>query len=67
MHKSIGNLVGNVIPLCILIYIALVINGIVKPRKSNAFLDSPPGWFKLVLYSSIVIFIILIVLRLAGE
>ena len=67
MTQHSGEIIGNLIPLAIFIYLALVINGVIVQRKPIKALENPSTLMKVTIYGGIVIFLILIIASLAGK
>jgi hypothetical protein len=67
MAQHTGEIIGDLIPLAIFIYLALVINGVIVQRKPIKALENPTTLIKLGIYGGIVIFLGLIIISLAGK
>ncbi len=67
MAQRFGGIIGDLIPLVIFIYLALVINGVIVQRKPIKALENPSTFIKVAIYAGIVIFLILIIAGLAGK
>ena len=67
MNENTGKLIGNIIPLIIFIYLSLIMNGFVKPRKEIPLLTNPRMLVKIIVYSGLLVFALLVIFSLLGE
>jgi len=66
MKQSFGELIGNIIPLGILVYFGLVMKGIIKPKKDIPKLTNPTTLIKILIYGGILIFVVIVIISLIG-
>ena len=64
MDKNKGELIGDIIPLVIFIYLALVVGGIIKPKREIPFLNNPSVLIKFIVFGGVVVSIILLAIGL---
>jgi hypothetical protein len=67
MNQNSGEIIGNIIPLAIFIYLALIMRGVVKPKKNIPLLTNPSILARIIVYGGILIFVILLAIGLFGK
>ena len=64
MYQKIGELIGNIIPFVIFLYLTLIVFGIIDAEKKPKILEKPSVFLKSVIIIGTIGFGILIVMQL---
>jgi hypothetical protein len=66
MHIN-GEIIGNLVPLGIFIYLALILRGNIKTKKNVEMLTKPTIWVKILIYGGVLVFTLLTIIALLGK
>ena len=66
MYAQAGELIGNLIPFGILLYLTLGVFGVIKLKNEPKVFENPPVYYKAILIIGLAAFTFLIVNNITG-
>ena len=67
MYAKAGELIGNLIPFGILLYLTLAVFGVIKLKNKPKVFENPPLYYKAILVIGLAAFAFLIANNITGS